>query len=314
MRYLSCIVVLSLSSLLLAAGRRTGHVVELVSDEIPAGPKVLSDHVVEMLAGKTPQEQAEILLTSAINHQPGAIEQIAARVDSWRGSLKPTPEFNLLFRTAINSNDLRVRAAAFEVDLAAYNVAKTTESVDRYTELVRQQTVNRHVNVWVLGLLGSRGVETDRVLHFLLGWIHDPDPPTRKWTLNALSLLGVDEAIPVLLRAFRYDPDSGVRETAGCNLAQCGMFDEAQRMKAVPELLNYADDPGLDPATRRWVFHALRDITDQRLGEDAGAWRHWYNTRVRTRAARSRPRLLLRPLTLMASTSRRFGMALRQGW
>jgi len=47
----------------------------------------------------------------------------------------------------------------------------------------------------------------------------------------------------------------------------------------VPRLLDFADDPSLDPETRKWVYQALRDITGQTLPHDAAAWRTWHNTR-----------------------------------
>ena len=80
----------------------------------------------------TPQQQAERLLERAVNHYSGAIELISDKVDGWRGSLSFTPQFNTIFMAALNSNDLRVRGAALEVDIAAYNIEKTPEAVERY--------------------------------------------------------------------------------------------------------------------------------------------------------------------------------------
>ena len=53
-------------------------------------------------------------------------------------------------------------------------------------------------------------------------------------------------------------------------------------MRAVPELMNMADDPALDASTRKWVFQALRDITGQGLGDDAAAWRNWWSVQSRS--------------------------------
>ena len=77
----------------------------------------------------TPQSQAELLLERAINHYRGANEQIAARVDSWRGRITLDGRLNNLFITAINSDDLTVRVAGIEVDIAARDLTK--DSVDR---------------------------------------------------------------------------------------------------------------------------------------------------------------------------------------
>jgi hypothetical protein len=71
-----------------------------------------------------------------------------------------------------------------------------------------------------------------------------------------------------------------VRERAACSRAESGMFTHDQRMTAVPQLLNYTDDPALDAQTRGWAFQALTDITHQRLPRDSAAWRNWYETSV----------------------------------
>jgi hypothetical protein len=54
------------------------------------------------------------------------------------------------------------------------------------------------------------------------------------------------------------------------------MFSADQRRRAIPRLLEYADDPSFDDQTRGWVFQALRDITGQSLPHDAAPWRDWY--------------------------------------
>jgi len=50
----------------------------------------------------------------------------------------------------------------------------------------------------------------------------------------------------------------------------------AQRMKAVPGLIDLGDDDALNATTRSWVFQALREITNQPLPDDSKAWRSWY--------------------------------------
>ncbi|HEU4937267.1 MAG TPA: hypothetical protein VFT39_12475 [Vicinamibacterales bacterium] len=54
------------------------------------------------------------------------------------------------------------------------------------------------------------------------------------------------------------------------------MLNREQRMRAVPRLLDFAGDGGLDDQTRSWVLQALRDITGENLAHDAAAWRVWY--------------------------------------
>jgi len=72
------------------------------------------------------------------------------------------------------------------------------------------------------------------------------------------------------------DPSPTVRQRAACSLAESGMLSHEQRLMAVPQLINYLDDPALDPQTRGWALEALGDITGQRLPNNSSAWRHWY--------------------------------------
>jgi len=125
-------------------------------------------------------------------------------------------------------------------------------------------------------VLGNRGVETSRLQAIFLDRIHDPDQITRTYVATGLGLLATDTAIAPLIQMFREGPSPGVRETAACSIAQSGMFTEAQRMRAVPDLLKMMDDATLDPATRSWVFQALRDITGAGIGSDPAAWRAWW--------------------------------------
>src|SRR6266436_8166065 len=100
------------------------HVVGILALQgkpVAASPAMLSEHEVQELGNMTPQQQAERLLERATNHYEGAAEWIEKKADSWRGSLELAGSLNTLITSALNSNDLRVRAAAIEVDLAAYN-------------------------------------------------------------------------------------------------------------------------------------------------------------------------------------------------
>ena len=245
----------------------------------PASPALLSEHEIEGLDRASPQSQAELLLERAINHYDGANDQIAARVDGWHGKLKMTPSLSSLFTTALNSNDLRVRAAAIEVDLAALHVPKTSAAVDQFAaqaESGDQKTVVW--GLWTLGLLGNRGVEPQRAAQVLTAHVHDSNENIRYWAVEGLAYLGTDEVIPILLETFHDDPSPTIRERAACGLAQSGMLSEEQRRTAIPELLNFADDPSLDPQTHTWVYQALRDITGQSLPNDPASWRNWYSS------------------------------------
>ncbi len=245
----------------------------------PASANVLSEHEIEVLDQMTPQAQAQLLLERAINHYQGANDQIATRVDSWRGKIKLDDRLNNLFVTALNSDDLRVRAAAIEVDLAARDLEKTSATVDRLEPDARSGEQGPRANaLWDLGLLGNRGIEPERSAQILLGSIHDSNVNVRYWAVEGLAYLGTDDSVSSLLEVFHDDPSPMIRERAACGLAQSGMLSERQRRSAVPRLLDFADDQSLDPETRKWAFQALRDITGQTLPHDAAAWRNWYNS------------------------------------
>src|SRR5436309_1846236 len=103
----------------------------------PASANVLSEHEIEVLDQMAPQSQAELLLERSINHYRGANEQIAARVTGWRGQVEMSGRLNELFTTAINSDDLTVRTAGIEVDIAARNLVKSSATVDRLEPIAR---------------------------------------------------------------------------------------------------------------------------------------------------------------------------------
>jgi hypothetical protein len=245
----------------------------------PASPAILSGHDLEQLDRLSAQKQSELLLERAVNHYEGANDQIAERVDRWRGRIKLTPNLSALAVAAINSNDLRVRAAALEIDLAAYGLEKTPASVDRLEQQANDSNkATRIWALWALGLMANRGVETERVTQSLISRLNDADVETRHWAVEGLAYVGTDETIAPLLKSFHDDPSQLVRERAACSLAQSGMLKQEQRMTIVPRLLEFADDASLDAATRSFTFHALRDITAQNIPDDAAAWRNWYNS------------------------------------
>ena len=243
----------------------------------PASASVLSEHHLEMLDAMEPQAQAEFLLERAINHYQGANEQIATRAPRWRGKITLDERLNSLFVTALNSDDLRVRAAAIELNLAALDLEKSSATVDRLEPDARAGAQGPRANaLWRIGLLGNRGVEPDRALQILLHSFTTRTSTFGTWAVEGMAYLGTDDTIDPLLTVFHDDPSPMIRERAACSLAQSGMLSVMKRMTAVPRLLDFADDPSLDDQTHSWVFQALRDITGQTMPPDAAAWRRWY--------------------------------------
>jgi hypothetical protein len=265
------------------AGRQLmARVIGLNDQRTPASANVLSEHEIEALDDMPPQSQAELLLERSINHYRGANEQIAARVGEWRGRLELNGRLNQLFVTAINSDDLTVRVAGIEIDIVARLLTKNVATVDRLEQTARTGEQGPRVNaMWDLALIGNRGVEPERVFDILMASLHDENENIRYWAVEGLAYLAADAAIEPLLEMFHDDPSPTIRERAACGLAQSGMFSAEQRRRAIPRLLDFADDASLDDRTRSWVFQALRDITGQSLPRDAHAWRDWYQRSLR---------------------------------
>jgi HEAT repeat protein len=232
-------------------------------------------------AGRGAQEQAEILLERAVGRSDGAAEQIAARVEGWRGKLTWDAQMSQLTTAALNSTDVRVRESGVEVQLAAYGLSKSDGTVDG---LVGQANSRDHSQkawaLWSLGLLGNRGIETERVVEVLSGELSskqmEASEEDRRWAVEGLALVGTSATIGPLLEAMHNDPAAAVRERAACSLAESGMLSHQQRLRAVPQLIEDSEDGGLDAQTRAWAFEALGEITGERLPSQSAAWREWY--------------------------------------
>lgn len=233
------------------------------------------------LTGLTGQQQAELLMNAAINRDPHAAALVTDRAQNWRGRLKLTPELTGTLQTALNSHDLSSRAAALEVYLAVYNVPKTARSAAHLRTVAQHDAKGRGWALWMLGALGNRGVDPDAALATLIAHVHDSDQQTRYWTVEGLAHLGSDGTIAPLLDEFRNDPAQQVRERAACAIAETGMLSHERRLKAVPALIAMSADTSATEATRSWSFQALGAITGEQLGADSGAWRNWWQSRVR---------------------------------
>jgi hypothetical protein len=258
------------------AGAVWGKVDRIFSSQkdMVSAPAPVSDRDLDR---QKPQEQAEILLEQAVSRSAAANGQIARRANHWRGRLHWDSQLGALTTAALNSSDLKIRVSGIEVQLAAYGLAKDEPNVNR---LVRQSDSRDHARkvwaLWSLGLIGNRGIEPERVVQVLAAHLKDADEDSRRWAVEALALVGTNPTIGPLLRAMHDDPSAVVREQAACSLAQSGMLTHEQRLTAVPQLLNYSDDPALDAQTRVLAFEALGQITGQQLPNDAAAWRAWY--------------------------------------
>jgi hypothetical protein len=230
-----------------------------------------------MVAGMPPQGQAERLLQYAISHHVGATDEIKARVDGWRGAIESTPSLETLLDVARNGDDLRVRAAAIEIELAAMQIAKTSAEVDALLGPISASPLDARHEIYVLGLLANRGVETDRILYELRVLTHSDEYLVRYQSYAAIANIGTDETVGDLVEGFHHDPSFAVRiNGGGCGVAHCGMLTRAQRMLAVPGLIEMVGDKALAKADVSYAYRALREITDETLPDDARQWRDWY--------------------------------------
>jgi hypothetical protein len=268
---------------LLVARIGSAHVAEPGSgnrfspSSIPAPAMSAKD--LKQLAGMTPQQQAETLLELAVGESDGAVEQIESRANGWPGKLKWTTQIASLSSAALNSSDMRVRESGVEIELAAYGLGKNSASLNYLLKTAASSSHAQKVwALWALGLMGNRGVETDRIVQVLTAQLDNSDEELRRWAIEGLALVGRNQTIAPLLKAMHDDPAPDVRERAACGLAQSGMFTSEQRQSALPQLLQYTDDPALDAQTHDWAFQALTEITGQRLPHDSAAWRSWYDS------------------------------------
>jgi hypothetical protein len=258
-------------------GEITGHKVPVPGTKVEGTTAKLSEVEADMVAAMGPQGQAERLLQYAISHHVGATDAIRARVNGWRGAIVFSAALNTLLDVARNGDDLRVRAAAIEIELAASNVVRTAAQVDALLARIAPGPPLARRDIYTLGLLANRGVETERIHEELRLLAHAEQPLVRYQAYAAIANLGTDDTVADLLDAFHHDPSSMVRiDGGGCGLAHCGMLTRAQRMLAIAGLIDMVEDTALDASTVAYAYRALREITDETLPDEAPRWREWY--------------------------------------
>jgi hypothetical protein len=126
-------------------------------------------------------------------------------------------------------------------------------------------------------MLAGRGVDYGRIHSVILDYArNDQDPVVRQWAVEGLRFLGKDEVLDELFASFTQDPSMNVRNRAGCNISDCGIFTRKQRMRMVPQLIDLAAKPDTAPQMRNWCFMALSEITDESLPPATAAWNRWY--------------------------------------
>src|SRR6266849_1425694 len=247
----------------------------------PATRRVFSAPLTDADAGRVralpPQAQAEELLERAIGHDTGALELFDQQIGSWNGHIRMTDRMKQLEQRSRFSKDLRVRYANVDINLALEGWQKNEQAADLLIQKAHADPRYRSAAVYYLGMLAARGIDYDRIHEVLLNYArHDQDAIVRQWAVEGMRFLGKDEVLDELFTSFTEDPATTVRDRAGCNISDCGIFMRKQRMKMVPKLIDLATNPRTTGQMRGWTFLALQEITDERLPADALAWSRWY--------------------------------------
>jgi len=223
------------------------------------------------------QAQAEELLERVIGHDPRALELFGLQVKGWVGHIRMSDGMKQLEQRSRFSKDLRVRYANVDINLALEGWQKNEQAANLLIERARTDTRYRAAAVYYLGMLAGRGVNYERIHGVLLNYArYDQDAIVRQWAVEGMRFLREDEVLDELFTSFTEDPATSVRDRAGCNISDCGIFTRQQRMKMVPKLIDLAMNPRITGQMRSWTFLALKEITDEILPADALAWSRWY--------------------------------------
>ena len=237
----------------------------------------LTDADEERVRALPAQAQAEELLERAIGHDMRALELFDQQLESWNGHIRMTDRMRQLERRSEFSKDLRVRYANADINLALEGWQKNEHAADLLIERARTDSRYRAAAVYFLGMLAGRGVDYERIHGVLLNYArYDQDPVVRQWAVEGMRFLGKDEVLDELFTSFTEDSATSVRDRAGCNISDCGIFTRKQRMRMVPKLLDLAMNPRTTGQMRNWTFLALQEITDENLPTDASVWSRWY--------------------------------------
>jgi len=237
----------------------------------------LTDADVERLGALPAQEQAEELLERAIGHDTRALKVFGHLQDGWVGHIRMTDRMKQLERRSEFSKDLRVRYGNVDINLALEGWQKNHQAANLLIERARTDPQHRAWAAYYLGMLAGRGVDYERIHEVLWNYArNDPDAIVRQWAVEGLRFLGKDEVLDELFISFTEDPSNSVRDRAGCNISDCGIFTRKQRMRMVPQLIDLALNPRTTGQMRTWTFLALQEITDVNLPADALAWSRWY--------------------------------------
>jgi len=264
-----------------ANSSRTASRTASASRPKPVPPRVfsgpLTDADVTRVLALPPQAQAEELFERLIGRDERALELFGQQFDGWIGRVNQSDRLSHLLQRAQFSKDLRVRLAHVDMSLALQGFHENQQAADSLMNRAGTDPQYRAWALFYLGMLAARGVDYDRIHQTLLNYArNDKDSSVRQWAVEGLRFLAKDEVLDELFTSFTEDPSMKVRDRAGCNIADCGIFTRKQRMRMVPKLIDLAADSKTSAQMRSWSFLALQEITDANVPADALAWNRWY--------------------------------------
>ena len=237
----------------------------------------LTDADVGRVRAMPAQAQAEELLERAIGHDPGALDLFDQQVGGWIGHIQMSDRMKQLEQRSRFSKDLRVRYANVDINLALEGWQENKQAADLLIERGSTDPRYRASAVYYLGMLAGRGVDYQRIHGVLLNYArYDQDATVRRWAVEGMRFLREENVLDELFASFTEDPAPSVRDRAGCNISDCGIFTRQQRMRMVPKLLDLAMNPRTTGQMRSWTFLTLQEITDETLPADAIIWSRWY--------------------------------------
>lgn len=238
----------------------------------------LTDADVARLEALDPQKTAEELLERSILHQERARELLMAKLPGLTSKITMTESMGKLEWRSGYSKDLRVRQANVLVNLAIAQYAVEDGAAQNLLEFGRQHPESRSSTVYYAGMLGSMQQDKDSVVGAIKEYaLHDPNPEVRKWAVEGLRFFDTEEALAVEWEAFTTDSSAAVRDRAGCNVSDCGIFERRMRYKYVPKLIKLLDDPAQSAQMHTWAAMALSEITDANVAPNRQAWEQWYS-------------------------------------
>ena len=144
---------------------------------------------------------------------------------------------------ARNGANLRVRAAAIELELAAMNIARTAGQVDTLLARIAAGPKDARSAIYTLGLWAIAASRPIGSTTSCASLTRPTIPIVRYPGLCGHRQPRHRRTVADLVAAFHHDPDSRCRiNGGGCGLAHCGMLTRAQRMLAIPGLLEMVED------------------------------------------------------------------------